>query len=661
MLAARLRFHLIPIVLLALLVSRPAMGRTAAWVPLGPEGGTIEAIVFAPSAPNVVYAATLGGGVFASVDGGNTWRHPGGEPAGRTVLALAVDPEDPAVAYAGTSDGVVWKTTSSGAAWTAFSHRLGGFPVLALALDPVHRQAIYAGTDHGVFRAANPAGSWVARSTGLPAGARVEALDIDPATPSTLFAGVNTAASSGGFFRSGNGGATWSRVSFGQSPVGFFSGFARSSRTLYVALLGELFRSDDDGATWATTPGSSQLLEVPTALAVGPDGTLYAGIGIGIQVSTDAGESFTYVGSTGPQGQIEPFGGVQSLAVAPSVPGRILIGTAGRGVLRLSGSALVASSRGLTATWITGLEIDPTSPSHVYAAEITAGIFESRDAGARGASWQLRDTGLLPEFGTPPLEVESLALSPGNPAVLYAGLDGGIVRSRDGARSWTFADVNECSTASAIAVDPRSSTVYAGGRPITQQGCTLGCFAFVSRDGGQTWGCMPGVYELDDIVVDPVRSAVVYVADYSASNGTLWKSTDRGVSFVRADRGLGSQWVLSLGVSPAANRTIYAGTKSGGLFRSNDGAAHWEPTGALPAGPVVGVAVDPANAARVYAAVQGAGVFASVDSGAHWQPLGGLPGALPEILTKSLRISNSTPRVLYAGTVGAGVWALALP
>jgi photosystem II stability/assembly factor-like uncharacterized protein len=665
-----LRFHpllrplpAVLVLLIALLAAFPVAGQ-GAWVPLGPEGGTINAVTFAPSNPAVAYAATSGGGVFASTDGGLAWRRTGGELAGRTVLSLAVDPADPTVAYAGTTDGV-WKTASSGAAWIAFPRRLAGVQVFALAVDPAHRQGIYAGTDRGVFSSDDGGRRWAARNAGLPADAQVRALDVDPTVPGTLFAGIDSELSRAGLFRSANGGATWSRVQGGLPPFTSWAGLARSSRTLYAAGSGSLFRSDDDGATWSRVPGSTQLIEFPSALAAGSDGTLYVGIGFaGVQASTDRGASFTYLGATGAQGGSEPFGEVRTLAVAPGAPGRVLAGTSGLGVFRRSGDLFVASNRGLTATHITGVEVDPTDPSHLYAADFSAGIFESQDVGAggaggaAGATWQPRNAGLLAGASAPPvLSVESLALSPGNPAVLYAGFGAGFARSSDGARSWSVAEINECSTPTAIAVDPRSSTVYAGGHPVTLHGCTLDCFAFESRDGGQTWSCLPGIYQLDAILVDPHRPAVVYVA----GDNTLWKSVDRGVSFARANRDLGQERVLSLGVGPAATPVIYGGTATGGVWKSSDGAAHWAPTGALPAGPVLGVAVDPANASRVYAAVRGAGVFASSDGGAQWRRLGTLPGVLPDVLTKSLRISGSSPRVLYAGTDGAGVWALTLP
>ena len=60
--------------------------------------------------------------------------------------------------------------------------------------------------------------------------------------------------------------------------------------------------------------------------------------------------------------------------------------------------------------------------------------------------------------------------------------------------------------------------------------------------------------------------------------------------------------------------TVYAWTRDG-LFKSTDGATHWEATD-FPQG-ILGLAFDPVTPATLYA-FGDQGVFKSVDGGAHW-------------------------------------------
>ena len=43
------------------------------WIQIGPEGGSLSALVIDPVTPSTLYAGTLGGGVFRSRNGGDSW------------------------------------------------------------------------------------------------------------------------------------------------------------------------------------------------------------------------------------------------------------------------------------------------------------------------------------------------------------------------------------------------------------------------------------------------------------------------------------------------------------------------------------------------------------------------------------------------------------
>jgi photosystem II stability/assembly factor-like uncharacterized protein len=98
-----------------------ALAQGDTWTSLGgPDGGIVRALAVDPVTPSTVYAATDGGGVFKSADGGGSWTAiNAGLSSGSTVMALAVDPVTPSTVYAGTNGGGVLRSDDGGASWMA--------------------------------------------------------------------------------------------------------------------------------------------------------------------------------------------------------------------------------------------------------------------------------------------------------------------------------------------------------------------------------------------------------------------------------------------------------------------------------------------------------------------------------------------------------------
>ncbi len=85
-----------------------------------------------------------------------------------------------------------------------------GTHVLALAINPQTPDTLYAGTSGGVFKSTDGGTSWTARNTGLNYSGTVLALAINPQSPETLYAGT-----SGGVFKSTDGGMNWTAMNNG--------------------------------------------------------------------------------------------------------------------------------------------------------------------------------------------------------------------------------------------------------------------------------------------------------------------------------------------------------------------------------------------------------------------------------------------------------------
>lgn len=150
----------------------------------------IREISFGPQ-PGMLYAATLGGGIARSRDGGQTWFGGGALPlADIPVLAVTVDPTDIAVIYAGTGGYGVVKTVNGGIDWTPVNNGIDSRFILSLVIDKQNSQVLYAGTaDNGVFYTNDAGNSWHPLSDSL-FNHVVTSLAIDPGDSSQIYAGT---------------------------------------------------------------------------------------------------------------------------------------------------------------------------------------------------------------------------------------------------------------------------------------------------------------------------------------------------------------------------------------------------------------------------------------------------------------------------------------
>jgi HEAT repeat protein len=152
-----------------------------------------------------------------------------------------------------------------------------------------------------------------------------------------------------------------------------------------------------------------------------------------------------------------------------------------------------------------------------------------------------------------------------------------------------------------------------------------------SDDGSATWHDVAAIpFEVLQLVAVAGDEEVAYARTPSS----IWVSEDGGSSWSRTAP-LPSR-PAALAVAGASTGTVYVGTESMGLLRSNSRGASWQtfansafPTaGAAPLG-VTALAINPEDEQIVYAAVgfwlgtthvrfDPLGLFASVDGGSHW-------------------------------------------
>jgi photosystem II stability/assembly factor-like uncharacterized protein/tetratricopeptide (TPR) repeat protein len=271
---------------------------------------------------------------------------------------------------------------------------------------------------------------------------------------------------------------------------------------------------------------------------------------------------------------------------------------------------------------VESLAIDPTDPSILYAS-IWDGILKSTDS---GTTWELIAAGkdALPETA------HVLAVVPGNNQIIYAGTEGGVYKSSNGGQKWEARNRGMADTPIyTLAIGSRDGElIYAAGK---------GAEIWRSIDGGSSpWEKLSSDYfkkAFYALALHPENNQWVYVG---TNESTVALSTNGGRNWQLRNWGLEhrplSLQISSLTIDPRDPRTIYAGTgfrsnlDGHGVYKSSDGGSSWKAiNNGLPVDTtwlggyyVQSVAIDPKDSQTIYAAGFG-GLYKSTDGGQLWK------------------------------------------
>ena len=163
-----------------------------------------------------------------------------------------------------------------------------------ITLDPTNANTVFTGS-YRVWRSTNDGENWSAVSPSLDDSA-ISAIEVAPANPKRIYVGTEN----GGFFRSVDGGASWSpNLSSSILPghtITRLESHPKDAKVLYATVAnfghGHVYRSQDGGTTWANVD-KGQLPDVPHhVVLIRPDELkrVYVGNDAGVFVlDTDSG------------------------------------------------------------------------------------------------------------------------------------------------------------------------------------------------------------------------------------------------------------------------------------------------------------------------------------------------------------------------------------
>jgi photosystem II stability/assembly factor-like uncharacterized protein len=308
-------------------------------------------------------------------------------------------------------------------------------------------------------------------------------------------------------------------------------------------------------------------------------------------------------------------------------------------LLSVSGAASEQWRRaGLEGRIINSIAVNPSNPSVLYAGAQIAGLWKSTNA---GETWSPVNNGYTGDIAT------FLYVDPFLPATVYAGSNAGVFQSVNAGVTWSPRN-NALPSGGivAMAVDPANSSklwvsVNAPGGGV-----------FRSTDAGFNWTSRPL----------PVPSATVATLTVLGSNvyagwaNALFRSSDDGVSWTIPYPDILPSPVQTIAARPGLTEVV-VGLQQRGICRSTfTPAPNWiESSAGLTSLRISKIVVRPGDPETLFATSNGGGVFRSSDGAHTWSPL---TNGLSNTDVASLAF-DSSGRFLYAGTAD-GVFVLDL-
>jgi photosystem II stability/assembly factor-like uncharacterized protein len=298
---------------------------------IGPAtmGGRIDDLAVVESDPRIIYAGSAAGGIFKTVNGGNTWQAIFDDQPNPSVGDLALAPSNPSILYVGTGEANnrqssswgngVYKSMDAGATWTHLglpeTHHIGRIVVHPTNPDIVYVAALGdlwgPNKERGVYQSTDGGATWT-QTLAIDENTGVSDIAIDPVSPNILYAaayerrrtvyGYNGGGPNAGLYRSTDGGTHWTKMTGGLPATGDVGRcsldiYRKNTNIVYAefehATLGGVYRSEDKGATWTRMSDTNPRPSYFSQIRVDPnnDQKVWLG-GVNIYMSEDGGRTF---------------------------------------------------------------------------------------------------------------------------------------------------------------------------------------------------------------------------------------------------------------------------------------------------------------------------------------------------------------------------------
>jgi photosystem II stability/assembly factor-like uncharacterized protein len=242
------------------------------------------------------------------------------------------------------------------------------------------------------------------------------------------------------------------------------------------------------------------------------------------------------------------------------------------GSAKYTGTLLWDKVLGADGAWCA---IDPNNDNIMYASYQRARIHKSTNGGNSFSQIFSPSTVGIPTSGPVVPQTAPFVLSVANPDVLYVGTSY-LAKSINAGNSWTLMngaiELNGNPLISMASSCQDEDILYVATSPIVSQVAVL-----ITIDGGNSFtditGNLPDRYPVD-LAVDANNDSVIYVVLSGFGTSHIYKSEDRGNTWIDIGNGLPDVPTSAVFIDPAFPSHIYVGNDIG-VFVSTDGGNSW--------------------------------------------------------------------------------------
>ncbi|PID26412.1 MAG: hypothetical protein CR982_10390 [Candidatus Cloacimonadota bacterium] len=667
------------------------------WELVGPTnvGGRISDLQIDKNNENIIWAGTASGGVWKSLDKGQTWNPVFDDVSIMTIGAIALDPNDSDVCYAGTGEASassfsfygngIYKTTDGGLTWEHIGLENSSY-ISRLRVDPNNSQIVWAAAtgklystdeNRGIYKSVDGGLTWE-KKLYIADNTAANDIVIDPTNSNIIYAsmwerlrtlddrisgGVNS-----GIWKSVDGGENWVRLTNG-FPTGETIGriglaiSKNNPSTLYSVYADYTNNGSNLGGVYKTTNGgeSWQKLNTPSSMddiyfwfgwyfskiEVDPkdDNRVFV-LGVSYWRSEDGGSSWEEMGGYG----FGPHVDHHAMEISPT--STFFVEGNDGGIALSNDYGYTWEEIDFPITQFYGIEVDNNNPNTIMGGAQDNGTWITKDGSLDNWQFILGGDGFRCRINS---ENSNIIFAESQNGAMYKSVDGGsqffsIFDDIYGERfDWN----------TPMEFDPSDNNIiYCGSQ-----------YLYRSEDGGSsnyddfTWervspDLTDGTGSIYAIGVSESDGDVIYVG---TTRSKVWVTKDGGGSWNEISENLPFRAVSSIAVdknNPAIAYVTFSGLRWDNelryVFKTENYGETWSDISSnLPDLPINDIILDNNNNGHIYVSSD-IGVYHTINDGEEWSSIGlGLPNAP----VHELKLHYGT-NTLYAGTYGRSVYKI---
>ncbi|MBA7568377.1 Ycf48-like protein [subsurface metagenome] len=558
---------------------------------LGPArmSGRVSAIDAVEEDSRIIYVGSASGGVWKSTNGGTSFK-PVFDKHIQSIGAVAIDQNHPDTVWVGTGEpwtrnsvsigGGVFKTTDGGETWKKLGLE-NTERIARIIVHPENSDTVYVAAmghlwgpneERGVYKTIDGGKTWekvlyVDENTGCAD------ITIDPREPETLYAGMwdfrrkaytfRSGGKGSGLYKTTNGGKEWKKLTndLPKDSIGRIAVDISSVDTTIVYALIEskktaLYRSKDKGESWEEMNKTGVVKERPFyfcyIVADPVDTNRIYKPGLQLSVSDNGGKTFD-------SGNMMSFGGgvhpdLHALWINPKNNNELYLGTDGGVYISNDKGASWRIVRNLPLSQFYHVSTDMEKPYNVYGGLQDNGSWYGPSAspgGIQNANWENVGGG----------DGFYVFADPDDPNIIYSQSQGGNINR-------LYLKTNESKTIKPIAAGETDKLRFNWNTPVAfgekSDAMFIGTqYLYRSYDRGDSWERIsPDLTTNDPEKQKQDKSGGVTIDNTSAENHCT---------------------IITINESPLDENIIWVGTDDGNLQVTTDGGKNWtDVTGNIP-------------------------------------------------------------------------------